>query len=90
MAPLPARSIADAIMAAAILLAGNGATTQDWTNERTAACKYYSGQTCYKTVYNSKTGKYEVVANVGLSYGNKVMSRATTIQTTMIDPLQNL
>lgn len=68
---------ADAIMAAAILLQGNGAATQDWTNERTAACKYYSGRIC---------GTARHIMN----YGNQVMSRAATIQTTMIDPLQNL
>ena len=72
---------ADAIMASAILLADLGANTGDYTNERTAACKYYSGKTCY-------TAKGR--ANVGLSYGTKVMERATTIQLTMIDPLQNL
>ncbi len=71
---------ADAIMASAILLADLGAETQDYTNERTAACKYYSGRTCYTN------GK----ANLGLSYGNQVMSRASNIQLTMIDPLQNL
>ena len=72
---------ADAIMASAILLADLGANTGDYTNERTAACKYYSGKICY-------TAKGR--ANVGLSYGTKVMERATTIQLTMIDPLQNL
>ncbi len=72
---------ADAIMASAILLADLGANTGDYTNERTAACKYYSGKTCY-----TSKGR----ANVGLSYGTKVMSRASNIQLTMIDPLQNL
>lgn len=68
---------ADAIMAAAVLLAGNGAATQDWINERTAACKYYSGRICG-------------TASHIMNYGNQVMSRASTIQLTMIDPLQNL
>lgn len=71
---------ADAIMASAMLLADLGASTQDYTNERTAACKYYSGKNCYS---GSR-------ANVGLKYGNQVMSRASNIQLTMIDPLQNL
>jgi len=71
----------DAIWAAAFLLAGNGANGGTYTNERTAACKYYSGKNCY-----ASNGK----ANVGLSYGNQVMAKATTIQTTMIDPLQGL
>jgi membrane-bound lytic murein transglycosylase B len=68
---------ADAIMAAAILLQGNGAATGTYEAERTAACKYYSGKICSSAKH---------IAN----YGNQVMSRATTIQTTMIDPLQNL
>ena len=68
---------ADAIMASAILLQGNGAATQDWTNERPAACKYYSGRICG-------------TASHIMSYGNQVMNRVAIIQTTMIDPLQNL
>lgn len=71
---------ADAIMASAIMLAELGAGTQDYTNERTAACLYYSGKTCYT---NGRS-------NVGLSYGRQVMERASNIQLTMIDPLQNL
>lgn len=70
---------ADAIMASSIFLADLGAGTQDWTNERTAACRYYSGKTCYNN------GR----ANVGLNYGNKVMERAANIQRD-IDFLQNL
>lgn len=61
----------DAIIASAVFLANLGAGTQDFTNERTAACRYYSGKTCY-----SSKGS----ANVGLSYGNQVMTRAATIQ----------
>lgn len=61
---------ADAIMASAIFLSDLGAGTQDWTNERTAACRYYSGKNCYTN------GK----ANIGLNYGNKVMERAASIQ----------
>lgn len=71
---------ADAIMASAIYLSDLGAGSQDYTNERTAACKYYSGKNCY---INGRV-------NVGLSYGNQVMNRAATIQRDMIDPLQNL
>jgi len=70
---------ADAIMAAAIFLVNLGAGTQDHTNERTAACRYYSGQTCY---VNGKASR-------GLSYGNKVMERAATLQRD-IDFLQGL
>ncbi|OHA92055.1 MAG: hypothetical protein A2944_02000 [Candidatus Zambryskibacteria bacterium RIFCSPLOWO2_01_FULL_52_12] len=68
---------ADAIMAAAVLLQGNGAAAGDYYSERTAACKYYSGRICG-------------TASHIMSYGNQVMNRAATIQTTMIDPLQNL
>lgn len=70
---------ADAIMASAIFLGDLGANSKDFTNERTAACRYYSGKTCYTN------GK----ANVGLSYGNRVMERATALQRD-IDFLQNL
>ena len=68
---------ADAIMAAAVLLQGNGAAAGDYYSERTAACKFYSGRICGP-------------ASHIMSYGNQVMNRAATIQTTMIDPLQNL
>ena len=70
---------ADAIMASAIFLGDLGASSQDFTNERSAACRYYSGKTCYTN------GR----ANVGLSYGNKVMERAAALQRD-IDFLQNL
>ena len=68
---------ADAIMAAAILLQGNGAARGTYEAERQAACKYYSGRSC-------STARHIA------SYGNQVMSRASNIQLTMIDPLQNL
>ncbi len=69
----------DAITASSVFLADLGARSQDYTNERTAACRYYSGKTCYTN------GR----ANVGLSYGNRVMERAAAIQRD-IDFLQNL
>ena len=59
------------------IMAGNGAAAGDYYSERTAACKYYSGRICG-------------TASHIMSYGNQVMNRAATIQTTMIDPLQNL
>lgn len=68
---------ADAIMATALYLSDRGAGTQNYADERNAACKYYSGKACSAASYIA-------------SYGNQVMGRATTIQTTMIDPLQNL
>src|SRR3990167_5733875 len=69
-----------AITAMALYLSELFAGTQDWTNERTAACKYNSGRTCY---VNGKAGP-------GLSYGVNVMSIAESIQRDKIDPLQNL
>lgn len=61
----------DALMASSVLLTDNmGSTGDKYTDERTAACRYYSGQTCY---VNGKAGR-------GLNYGNQVMNRAATIQ----------
>ena len=67
----------DAIMASAILLANNGAAAGTYEAERNAACKYYSGRSCSAARHIA-------------TYGNQVMNRASTIQLTMIDPLQNL
>lgn len=67
----------DAFMASAIYLTDLGAGTQTYTSERNAACKYYSGRPCdNKTPANS-------------FYGDSVLSKATNIQTNMIDPLQD-
>lgn len=60
-----------AIMATAIYLADLGANGGTYTNERTAACRYYSGKNCY-----ASNGK----ANVGLTYGNQVIKKAETFQ----------
>lgn len=68
---------ADAIMAAGFLLQGNGAAAGGYTAERTAACRYYSGRICSTASHIA-------------AYGNQVMNRASNIQLTMIDPLQNL
>lgn len=74
-------SPSDSIMAMAVYLGDIMGTTGDrTTDERTAACRYYSGRTCY--VGGS--------AGPGLSYGNQVLAKASNIQLTMIDPLQNL
>jgi len=70
---------ADAFMASALYLRDLGASTQDWTNERTAACKYNSGRTCY---INGGAGP-------GLGYGNTVMANAAIIQQD-VDFLQSL
>jgi membrane-bound lytic murein transglycosylase B len=70
----------DAIYATAFMLAGDGAATQEYINERTAACRYYSGRNCYNS---------NGTAGAGLSYGNQVMAKATAIQAN-IDALQGL
>lgn len=67
----------DAFMASAIYLTDLGAKKDSYTSERNAACRYYSGRICdAKTPANS-------------FYGDSVMKKATNIQTTMIDPLQD-
>ena len=64
----------DAFMASAIYLSDLGAGNGGYTTKINAACKYYSGSSCSKS---------SLVA----SYGNSVMSLASTIQTTEIDKL---
>jgi membrane-bound lytic murein transglycosylase B len=66
-----------AFMASAMYLSDLGAGRGGYTAERTAACKYYSGKACGYATGNT-------------SYGNSVISRANTIQTTMIDPLAGI
>jgi membrane-bound lytic murein transglycosylase B len=66
----------DAFFASALYLSDLGAGTGNYTDEKNAACKYYSGSSC-KTSY----------AN---NYGASVMAKAASIQTTMIDPLQGV
>jgi len=68
---------ADAIMASALYLADLGAGSGTQVAERNAACRYYSGRVC---------ANFAPAA----SYGTQVMSRASNIQLTMIDPLQGL
>ncbi|MDP1625171.1 MAG: lytic murein transglycosylase [bacterium] len=63
-----------AIMATAILLSDRGASGGGYTNERDAACRYYSGTKC-------TPGR--VPANV--FYGDQVMAKAANIQTNMIN-----
>lgn len=70
---------ADAIMAMAIYLRDLGAAGGTYTNERTAACRYYSGRNCY-----AASG----APNVGLTYGNQVMAKTTALQAN-IDILQD-
>jgi hypothetical protein len=66
----------DAFMASAIYLSDLGAGAKTYTAERNAACKYYSGRACGLVTGNT-------------TYGNSVMTKATNIQTNMIDPLQD-
>jgi membrane-bound lytic murein transglycosylase B len=66
----------DAFMAAGIYLSDLGANKQTYSAERDAACKYFSGKKCSSS-------------SIVTTYGNQVMQKAETIQTTMIDPLQN-
>ncbi len=69
-------SARDAFMAAGIYLTDLGATPNSYSAERDAACRYFSGSKCSKSTWAA-------------TYGSQVMQKATTIQTTMIDPLQN-
>jgi len=66
----------DAFMAAGFLLKDNGAKSGSYSAERDAACRYFSGSKCSLSSW-AKT------------YGDQVMKKADTIQTTMIDPLEN-
>ena len=69
-------SARDAFMAAGIYLTDIGAGGGGYSAERDAACRYFSGSKCSKSSW----------ARV---YGDQVMAKASSIQTTMIDPLQN-
>ncbi|MBI2121023.1 MAG: lytic murein transglycosylase [Parcubacteria group bacterium] len=67
----------DAFMAAALYLRDLGAAGGGYSNERDAACRYFSGSKCSKSSFVA-------------GYGNSVIAKATNIQENMIDPLQNL
>ena len=66
----------DAFMASAVYLSELGASRGTYSTEREAALRYYAG------------GNWAKPANA--FYGNQVMAKAEDIQTTMIDPLQNI
>lgn len=67
---------AHAIMAEALFMSDLGASYGGYTAELNAACRYFGGGSkCTSTTR---------------SYGNSVISKANTIQTTMIDPLRGL
>ncbi|HUD04234.1 MAG TPA: lytic murein transglycosylase, partial [Candidatus Paceibacterota bacterium] len=73
----------DAFMAAGLYfedLGAKGTISNSYTINRTAACHYYSGENCY-----ASNGS----ANVGLSYGDSVMTRAENIQECMINPIEH-
>lgn len=65
-------SPADAFMASSMYLGDLGASSQTYTAERNAACRYYSGRSC---------------SGSNLFYGNQVMARVKSIQDN-IDVLQ--
>ena len=65
----------DAFTASALYLADLGARVGSYTSERTAACKYFSGQAC-GLVYGNTT------------YATQVLAKANYIQTSEIDQLQ--
>ncbi len=65
----------DAFTASGIYLADLGASAQTYSAERNAACRYYSGRAC------------DSRAPANAFYGDQVMAKAQSIQTTMIDPL---
>ena len=67
-----------AFMASAIYLSDLGAGAATYTAEKNAACRYYSGRVC------------DTKSPPNTFYGNSVMAKATSIQETMIDPLQGL
>ncbi len=69
-------SARDAFMAAGMYLTDLGANPNSYSGERDAACKYFSGSKCSRSSWAA-------------TYGNQVMSKAESIQTTMIDPLNS-
>lgn len=66
-----------AFMASSMYLSDLGASTQQYSAERNAACRYYSGRAC---------DPY----GINITYGTQVMAKAANIQETMINPLQGL
>lgn len=59
----------DAFMASALYLADLGAASQNYTAERNAACKYYSGRACS--------------GSANTAYGNQVMDRVANLEANM-------
>ena len=69
-------SARDAFMAAGLYLTDLGANPTSYSSERDAACKYFSGSRCGRSSWAA-------------TYGTQVMSKAESIQSTMIDPLNS-
>lgn len=69
-------SARDAFMAAGLYLTDLGAKPGSYSAERNAACRYFSGSKC-------------TASSWAATYGSQVMSKAESIQTTMIDPLNS-
>ncbi len=69
-------SARDAFMAAGMYLTDLGAQSGSYSKERDAACRYFSGRKCSQSSWAA-------------TYGSQVMSKAESIQTTMIDPLNS-
>ncbi len=67
----------DAFTASALYLADLGARANSYTSQRTAACKYFSGQACGMISGNT-------------SYATQVLAKANYIQVNQINPLQGL
>ncbi len=69
-------SARDAFMAAGMYLTDLGAKPSSYSAERDAACRYFSGSKCSASSWAA-------------TYGTQVMTKAKSIQTTMIDPLNS-
>ena len=68
----------DAFMASALYLGDLGADSSSYSAQKNAACRYYSGRSCdSRKPANS-------------FYGTAVMTKAASIQTNMIDPLNGV
>jgi peptidoglycan hydrolase CwlO-like protein len=67
----------DAFTASALYLGDLGARAGSYTSERTAACKYYSGQACGLVKGNT-------------TYATQVLAQANYIQENEINPLEGL
>lgn len=67
-----------AFTASALYLSDLGASSQAYSAERNAACRYYSGRAC------------DAQKPANAFYGDQVMAKAQNIQANMIDPLNNL